>query len=276
MTLRDLSALIGRSATSTELAAAAPVARMAATLGVDPPASAHGDVLPAGWHGVYFGPLLAAKNLRLDGQSALPPVPLRKFRIGLDRAQFPGDLRLGDEMKRISTIAKVAIEERVEGPVVRIVQRNEISGSRGLAVVEEREILYFDDHPPATAPAPALPRPVWRRIVEPDPVLLFRYSALRFNSHRVHYDRDFAMKEEGLPGLIVQAALIAQLLIELCRAMLPARRIASFSPVTRHPIYDTGPFTLCGAPSPDRHSATLWALDPDEAPALVGDVAFAE
>lgn len=270
--LSGLTRFIGRSATATEVATAPPIARLAATLGISAPASAPGDVLPPGWHGAYFGPALGPENLRPDGQAAVPPIPLRRYRIGLDRAEFLGTLRIGDEMSRVSRIADISIAERAEGPVVSLVQRNEISGPRGLAVVEERESIYFDDVPPAATPLRELPEPQWRRVVEPDAILLFRYSALRFNSHRVHYDRDFAVKEEGLPGLIVQAALVAQLLLEMCRTTLPTRRIAAFAPRTRHPIYDTGPFTLCGAAAANERSATMWALDGLGSPALIGDV----
>ena len=255
---------------------APPIARLAATLGVAPPASGPGDALPPGWHGVYFGPALAPQNLRPDGQAALPPIPLRRFRIGLDRAEFPGTLRIGDAMTRTSTIADLTVTERSEGPLVRLMQRTEISSARGLAVIEERESIYFDEAPPAVTPAPELPRPQWRRDVAPDAILLFRYSALRFNSHRVHYDRDFALREERLPGLIVQAALISQLLLEMCRTSLPARRIAAFALRTRHPIYDTAPFTLCGTPAADQRSATMWALDAEGSVALAGTVTLAD
>ena len=273
--LSSLKSYIGRSATASDVATAPPIARLAATLGVPAPASAAGDVLPPGWHSVYFGPALGPDSLRADGQGALPPVPLRRFRIGLDRAEFPGELRIGDEMTRVSRIAEVSIVERPDGPVVRLIQRNEISGPRGLAVVEERESIYFDHTPPAAAPPVRLPEPRWRNVVQPAPILLFRYSALRFNSHRVHYDREFALREEGLPGLIVQAALVAQLLLEMCRTALPSRRILAFSPRTRHPIYDTGAFTLCGSPAADERSALMWALDAAGSPALIGEIALA-
>lgn len=273
--LSGLKGFIGRSATASDVATAPPIARLAATLGILPPASAPGDVLPPGWHSVYFGPALAPESLRVDGQAALPPVPLRRFRIGLDRAEFPGTLRIGDALKRVSTIADISITQRSAGPIVSLIQRNEISGPRGLAVIEERESVYFDDTAPSLTPLPDLPEPRWRRVIEPRSILLFRYSALRFNSHRVHYDRDFAVREEGLPGLIVQAALIAQLLLEMCRTALPSRRLLAFSPRTRHPIYDTGPFTLCGSPAADQRSATMWALDAQGSPALVGEVTLA-
>lgn len=276
--LSKLKAFIGRTATATDVATAPPIARLAATLGIAPPAAAPGDVLPPGWHGVYFAPVLESRNLRADGQAAgnasLPSFPLRRYRIGLDRAEFPGTIRIGDELARVSTISDISITEQPEGPVVSLIHRNEISGPRGLAVVEERESIYCDYAAPIPMPPPNLPEPLWRKVVEPHPILLFRFSALRFNSHRVHYDRDFAVREEGLPGLIVQAALIAQMLLEMCRAAVPGRGIAAFAPRTRHPVYDTAPFSLCGAPDADERSATMWALDSAGSPAVTGKVTF--
>ena len=277
--LSRLKSFIGRSSPITiEVACAAPVARLAATLGIDAPASAPGEVLPVGWHGIYFGALHRPNNMRVDGQAAggswLPAVPLPRHRLGLDRAEFPGEIRIGDELKRVSRVLDISVTERAEGPVVSLVQRSEITGPRGLAVINERECIYYGGTAPPPSSPPVLPVPLWRKEIAPNPVLLFRYSAVRFNSHRVHYDREFALKEEGLPGLIVQASMIAQLLLEMCRTSLPERRIASFSPRTRHPVYDTGPFALCGAPTADGRSAMMWALDSAGSVALAGEIRF--
>lgn len=275
--LLDLKRYIGRSVTANDVVTASPVARLAATLGIAPPASASGDPLPPGWHGLYFLPSYGPENMRADGSASggamAPPVTLPRYRLGLDRAEFPSALCIGDALSRTSKISDVSISEEAAGPVVTVMQRHEITGPRGLAVVEEREFIYFDKALPLP-PAPRLPAAIWRNTVEPNPVLLFRFSALRFNSHRVHYDRDYATKEEGLPGLIVHATLICQLLIEMCRTMLPERRLIAFSPRTRHPIYDTAPFALCGAPAADGRSATLWALDAAGSVSLVGEATF--
>ena len=278
--LGKLKAFVGRSSVATEVATAPPVARLAATLGASPPASAPGEALPPGWHGVYFGPSPGPTGLRRDGQvagtSSLPAVPLERYRIGLDRAEFPGTIAIGDQLRRVSTITDLSILEQAEGPVVSLLHRNEISGPRGLAVIEERESIYLGPAAPAPGPPPRLPEPQWRKVVAPDPVLLFRYSALRFNSHRVHYDRDFAVREEGLPGLMVQAALIALLLLEMCRQEVPGHRITAFAPRTRHPVYDTAPFTLCGALDAGQRYAMMWVLDHAGSPAVVGELTFAD
>ena len=275
----ELKAAVGRSSpVAVETAAAAPIARLAATFGINVPAKAPGDVLPVGWHGMYFGALHRPDNMRPDGQaissSWMPAVPLAHHRIGRDHTSFPGDIRIGDELSRKTTIVDVNVAGSADRPVLHIIQRSELSGPRGLAVVEERESVYFDGDRPAPGPAPTLPAPVWQKTFAPDHVLMFRYSALRFNSHRIHYDRDYAMKEEGMPGLAVQASLTAHLSLEMCRTALPQRRIASYTPVNRHQIYDTGPFSICGAPAADGRSAMMWALDAQGSVAQAGEILF--
>ena len=279
----DLSALknaVGASSpVATETVTTGPVARLAATFGIANPAAKPGDVLPPGWADLYFGSLHRPDNMRADGQAAksawMPSIPFNVIRIGGDRTEFPGDIRIGDELKRSTKIKEVTVAGTEAQPVMRMLQRTETTTPRGLAIVEEREFVYFDGHGPAAAAAPKLPAPVWQKPLEPSPVLMFRYSALRFNSHRIHYDRKYAMEVEGAPGLVVQSSLLGQLLIELSRENLPQKRIASISRVNRQVIHDTGPVTLCGAPSADGKTADVWVLDRAGGPALYGEVTFA-
>lgn len=279
----DLTALknaVGASSpVASEIVTAGPAARLAATFGIANPASKPGDVLPPGWADLYFGSLHRPDNMRSDGQALksawLPSVPLRIVRIGGDYTEFPGEVKIGDELRRVTKVKDVAVAGSAEAPVLRMVQRTETTGPRGLAIIEEREFVYFDQRGPAAAAPPELPAPSWRRSLDPSPVLLFRYSALRFNSHRIHYDRKYVMEEEGAPGLIVQSSLLGHLLLELARTEMPQRKIASIRRVNRQVIYDTGPVTLCGAPSADGKSAAVWVLDQAGAPCLHGEVAFA-
>jgi 3-methylfumaryl-CoA hydratase len=164
--------------------------------------------------------------------------------------------------------------DRSDDAVVRVVYRSEIFSPRRLCVVEERESIYYDADVPTTHPTEPLPIPIWTKVIEPTPVLLFRISALRFNSHRVHYDREYATRTEGLPGLVIQAALIQLLLLEMCREQT-SRRPVAFRARTHVPIHDTGPFRLCGASDGDGKGATMWAIGPQEEVSLVGHVAFA-
>ena len=278
----DLSALkdaVGASSpVASELVTAGPVARLAATFGIASPASKPGDVLPPGWADIFFGSLHRPDNMRPDGQAAksawMPAIPFGMIRIGGDRTEFPGDVRIGDELRRATKIKEVTVAGTADAPILRMVQRSETTGPRGVAAIEDREFVYFDKQGPAQDAMPTLPQAVWRRTINPDPVLLFRYSALRFNSHRIHYDRKYAMEEEGAPGLIVQSSLLGQLLLELCRAEAPDKSIAAIRRVNRQVVFDTGPITLCAAPSGDGKSAAIWVLDQKGAPAICGEVAF--
>jgi 3-methylfumaryl-CoA hydratase len=159
-----------------------------------------------------------------------------------------------------------------------VVERNSISSSRGLAVVEERDLVMLsEERAEATASTPpAAPgEATWRQVIEPNPPLLFRFSAIRFNSHRIHYDRDYVTKVEKLPGLVVQSSLISQLMIEMCRRELPERRLTSLDFRSVRQIYDTGKFTIGGAPAADGREATLWALDANGNLAMTGTAKFA-
>ena len=279
--LDDLKRHIGDSATATDLVTAAGIAKLAATLGVEPPASQDGEPIPVGWHTPFFNPIYGPERMREDGQQAgggfMPAIPLPRQRLRGDRAVFHEPLRIGDALVRTSEVADIAIEEDpAAGPVVHLTQRHSISCPRGLAIVEERSFFFHGETAPAVeSPAETLPdASPWRRVIDPDPVLLFRYSAVRLNSHRIHYDRDFAMGKEGLPGLVVHGTLISQLLLEMCRTGLAGGSVAEFAYRIVQPIYDTGPFTIAGSPAADSASADLWALDQSGALAMTATAAL--
>ena len=95
----------------------------------------------------------------------------------------------------------------------------------------------------------------------PDDVLLFRYSALTFNGHRIHYDRRYVTEVEGYPGLIVHGPLIATLLLDLLRGELPEAQVARYEFRAVRPTFDTHPFQVCGTPHVDGKTVRLWARD---------------
>ena len=129
-----------------------------------------------------------------------------------------------------------------------------------------RPLVLPDAPPPTGEAAPA--EPAWRRVVEPDAALLFRFSALTFNAHRIHYDRDYATVTEGYPGLVVHGPLIAILLLELLRDEAPDRELTGFDYQALAPLFDTAPFTLAGTPE------MLWAERPDGTMAMRGVPVF--
>ena len=167
-------------------------------------------------------------------------------------------------MQRTSRIESVTHKAGRTGDLVFVLVKHEISNARGLALTEEHDIVY------RAAPQPGNPVPApiaaetgapWHRSITPDDVLLFRYSALTFNGHRIHYDRRYVTEVEGYPGLIVHGPLIATLLIDLLRRQCPSARVKSFHFKAVRPTFDLHPFGLNGAPSADGKSVRLWSND---------------
>jgi 3-methylfumaryl-CoA hydratase len=174
-------------------------------------------------------------------------------------------LRIGDRVARISRIADVILKQGRSGPLVFVTVRHEIRIEEGVALTEEQDIVYRDSarvyrDAAGAAPSPAAPDgQEWEREIRPGDVLLFRYSALTFNSHRIHYDRRFATSVEGYPGLVVHGPLIATLLLDLLRSNLPEANVAKFSFRAVSPLFDTAPFQICG--KADGTTIRLWAAN---------------
>jgi 3-methylfumaryl-CoA hydratase len=181
-----------------------------------------------------------------------------------DRVQFHRPLRVGETISRFSRIVDVNSKQGRSGPLVFVVVRHEISDSDGVAVVEEHDIVYRENPKPGeAAPAPQTPPSgsAWTREIRPDDTLLFRYSALTFNGHRIHYDRRYATEVEGYPGLVVHGPLIATLLLDLLRRNLADTNVTSLSFRAIRPLFDMAPFSVCGKVAPEGKTAQLWAVD---------------
>jgi 3-methylfumaryl-CoA hydratase len=282
--LESFKSHIGKSESATDVVTASTMVKFAATLGLENPPLEKGAPIPPGWYGGFFPASHRPPQMRADGQASgggiMPPIPLPRRRIGGTRVSFHEPLRIGDEITRKTEIADIKIDEGANGAMATVVERNSISNSRGLAVVEERDMVMLSEAraEATTQNAPPVPDEAkWQQIIEPNPPLLFRFSAIRFNSHRIHYDRDYVTKVEKLPGLVVQSSLISQLLMEMCRRELPARRLTNFDFQNLRSIYDSGgKFTIAGAPSSDGRQASLWALDADGRVAMIATAKFAQ
>ena len=266
---------IGRSERRFDCVTAAPVAALAATLDRNDPAPKEGDVLPPLWHWLYFLPIHRQSDVGADGHAKrggfLPPVPLPRRMWAGGRITFSAPLRIGEPIERESRIVDITRKEGRSGPLVFVVVRHAISGPAGLAIVEEHDIVYRSEANAAERSATPALAPVdaaWSHEIDPDPVLLFRYSALTFNSHRIHYDRRYAMEVEGYPGLVVHGPLIATLLTDLLRRALPARRVAAFSFRAMSPLFDIASFFVRGQPAHDATTVRLWAASPHGALAM--------
>ena len=259
---------LGRTTQLDDVITAAPVKAMSATLDRDEPAPAPGQALPPLWHWLYFLPSERQSEIGADGHpkrgSFLPPVTLPRRMWAGGRFQFFAPLRIGDAVRRSSRIADVSSKQGRTGPLVFVRVRHEIASGDTLALTEEHDIVYREA-PQAGAVAEAPPQAPtgeqFARIVRPDPVLLFRYSALTFNGHRIHYDRSYVTEVEGYPGLIVHGPLIATLLVDLLRRERPEASLSAFEFRAISPLFDTAPFSVCGRFDDTKH-ASLWARGP--------------
>jgi 3-methylfumaryl-CoA hydratase len=268
--LAHLQSWVGKTETLNDDITAAPVRGLSATLDRDDPAPLPGTALPPLWHWLYFVPQPRQREIGLDGHAKrggfLPPVPLPRRMWAGGRLQWMQDnpLVVGDAVKRISRIESVTHKAGRSGDLLFVLVKHEVHNAKGLALVEEHDIVYRA----AAQPGDPVPQPVlaeqvaaWQREVVPSDVLLFRYSALTFNGHRIHYDRKYVTEVEGYPGLIVHGPLIATLLVDLVRAHAPGAFIKSFTFKAVRPTFDLHPFTLHGQPSDDGKTVRLWAED---------------
>jgi 3-methylfumaryl-CoA hydratase len=263
--LEHLREWIGRAERGEDVVTAAPVAALSATLDRDDPSPRQGDRLPPLWHWLYFLPTHRQSELGVDGHvrlgGFLPPVTLPRRLYGGGRVEILHPLLVGDPIERVSRILDVSAKVGRTGPLVFVRVRHEIRSREHLALTEEHDIVYRDTARPDDLQPPLRRAPddaAWSREINPDDVLLFRYSALTFNGYRIHYDRRFATEAQGHPGLVVHAPLVATLLGDLLRRNLPEANLASFSFRAIAALFDTGPFFICGRPDGDG-SVKLWA-----------------
>jgi 3-methylfumaryl-CoA hydratase len=262
-----LCSWIGRSETVNDVIDAPKAAAMAATLDVAWAPSGAGT-LPPLWHWIYFWSANPMSMLGPDGHAQrggfLPPVALPRRLWAGGRLQFLAPLMIGQQAQRISTIKAVELKQGKSGPLVFVTVAHDVCVGGTIVLREEHDIVYREAPSATDAPAPAKPAPAdaqWSMQIEPDAVQLFRYSALTFNGHRIHYDRSYANKVEGYPGLIVHGPLIATLLTELIRRELPDRKIVEFSFRALSPVLDTAPFSVHGNLSHDGGNVALWAAN---------------
>lgn len=270
----NLTDWLGSSETVHDIVTATPYAALAATL--DWPATqgpqrpAAGTPLPCLWHWLYFLPLHPQSEIALDGHAKrggfLPPVPLPRRMWAASDLAFHEPLCIGDALARTSTVVDIQEKSGRSGSLIFVKVRHEIrrNGAEGIALSEHHSIVYRNaasHNEVAPAPIAAPTSSAWQRRVVPDEVLLFRYSALTFNGHRIHFDRRYVTEVEGYPGLIVHGPLIATLLMDLLRSQLPTARVLGFAFKAVRPTFDIHPFSVHGEVAADGTSVRLWAQD---------------
>jgi len=268
--LADLKRSVGRTETATDVATAAQANLMRLAFGRPEPEFKDADALPPGWHVIYFTPRIAPSDLRPDGTPArsalMPDMPLPRRMFAGQALRFHRPLRIGQTLRQENELADIALKSGSTGTMVFTTVVSRIYGPEGLAVEDERRIVYREEvkagernRAPKRDPAPA--DTPWRRTVTVDPILLFRFSALTFNSHKIHYDRDWATRTEGYPALVVHGPLTQTLLIDFARDHAAGGAFKSFTTHARAPLFEGAPFELRGRPTAS--GCELWAVTPE-------------
>jgi 3-methylfumaryl-CoA hydratase len=265
----DLAGWVGKWREVEDQMTAPAARRLAAMLDRAPPPLAIGAAVPPHWLSILFDDAQPQSRLGPDGHPAkgdfLPPVDLPRRMLAGRRITYGGVLRIGDAVVRRSEIAAITPKQGRSGRLVIVTVRHGVTGPDGVVAVEEQDIAYreaADTQPEKPAPAEAPPEALWREPFHPDPVLLFRYSALTFNGHRIHYDSDYARQEEGYPGLVVNGGLTTMMLLEAAlRHAGPEARIRAADIRTLRPLTSGRAGVLAGAAPDAEGRQMLWAED---------------
>ncbi|WP_282605171.1 MaoC family dehydratase N-terminal domain-containing protein [Pelagibius sp. Alg239-R121] len=263
-----LASWIGKQEEQADVIESRTARLMQATLDRDQTLQS-GDALPPLWHWLYFPIVLPQKDLGRDGHPKLggflPPVALPRRMWAGGRFGFERALRIGEAVQKRSAIKDVRIKEGRSGSLCFVTVRHEFTAGDAFCFWEEHDIVYRED------PAPGAPMPVppdapgdfdWQRRVEPSAIMLFRYSALTFNGHRIHYDREYSKAVEGYPGLVFHGPLTATLLFDLLLEQNPGRWVSAYEFQAVSPLFDTEAFTIAG-----QHQGSfteLWAANPED------------
>jgi 3-methylfumaryl-CoA hydratase len=250
----DYADWIGSREVKEDLITLATALGVHATLDEPGPAPALGDPLPPLWHWFHFLPQVAGARIGDDGHPQrggfLPPVDLPRRMFAGARVRFAAPLMIGEPATREGEVLKVAQKTGATGRLVFVTVGYRVVQGERVCIEEEQDIVYRESGGALPVPIPLDRWPdvatsAWSRVVCPDPVLLFRFSALTFNAHRIHYDRPYAMNEEGYPGLVVHGPLTAILLLGLARHNVDCP-VADFSFRGQAPLFDLAPFRLVG------------------------------
>jgi 3-methylfumaryl-CoA hydratase len=270
----DFRAWIGRTEQVEDPLAFVQAQAAQATLDDPGPPIGAGDPLPLPWHWFHFLPRAPQAMLDPDGHPRrggfLPPIPYPRRMFAGARLRVHRPLLVGAPAVRDAVIRDVVLKSGKSGALAFITVGYRFMQHGALCLEEEQDIVYREPGARLDAPAatdwPALPAGCWSRIVRPDSRLLFRFSALTFNAHRIHYDRAYAIEAEGYPGLVVHGPLTAVLLMQLVRQSTP-RAVVAFRFRGVAPLFDLGPIRLVATPGSE--TVALEAQGPDGAVALV-------
>lgn len=266
--LEQFRSWVGRKEVRRDVVSRWPVTALAATVDDTTLTVDEGTLLPQGWHWIFFLEAKPPSELGTDGHPKrggfLPPVPLPRRMWAGGRLEFLRPLKVGDAIARESEIVSVEPKSGRSGTLVFVTVRHTVTAAGETAIVEEQDIVYREaakagDPVPPGKEAPRAAQ--WKREVMPDTVMLFRYSALTFNGHRIHYDKDYATGEEHYPGLVVHGPLQATLLLDLCRQHGPAP-LKKFEYRAQSPMFAGQAFTVNGNLDAATRQADVWTTGP--------------
>jgi 3-methylfumaryl-CoA hydratase len=270
LNLDELKRHLGARQVATDVITAAPANLLRLAFDRPEPEFKNGDALPPGWHVLYFLPRFAPSDLRADGAPAgsgvVPDMPLPRRMFAGQTFRFHRPLRIGQPVRQETELTDISAKSGGTGTLVFATVVSRISGPDGLALEDERRTVFREEVKPGErnqAPRrdPAPTDVPWRRTITPDPILLFRFSALTFNSHRIHYDRQWAMEVEGYPALVVHGPLTSTLLLDFVRDNNPAREVTSYTTQARAPLFEGAPLELRGRPT--ANGCEVWAVTPE-------------
>lgn len=282
----DIDALrthIGTKEVQEDIATAVPPRGMIVTFDRDEEPPKEGESIAPGWYRCYFLPIARRDRLGQDGlpkdTGVLPQMPFPRRMFAGVRNTFHRPIRVGDRLTRETELTDIQLREGSTGVLIFTTVVSRISGPDGLALEEESATVFREEvkpgqksgipkreTPPANTP--------WERRIAPDPVSLFRYSALTFNPHRIHYDRPYAMDVEGYPGLVVHGPYSSQCLLDLARDNSGGRDIRTYAMRARAPLFDNAPFRVVGRPTEDGTGCEVWALTPEGTVAMAATATF--
>jgi 3-methylfumaryl-CoA hydratase len=277
--LDHLRQWIGRSTEATDVVTAQLVKGLRSTLFQEIGEPAKGDAAPWTVHWCLGQPVFPMSQLGPDGHPTrggfLPPVPLPRRMWAGGEIEFVDALRVGDEPKRTSTISDVTVKSGSTGKLCFVAVNHEVATSRGIAIRERQDIVYREMTTTSAAPAKAPPPPPaaqHREAHVSDAVLLFRYSALTFNGHRIHYDRDYVTRVEGYPGLIFHGPLQAALIVELAAKLRGGKAPKKFSYRGVQPLFEGSEFSVNAN---DRDGGLeLWTANAEGQPTMKGTASW--
>ncbi len=276
--MSEWAAWVGRTDEVTDRASAALAGAMLATLDRDPRTLGEGDPLPPLFHWMYCRELAPGSRLDVDGHQKrgefLPALPLSRRMWAGGRLRFEGSVRIGESIRRRSTIRAITPKEGRSGPLVLVTVEHRISGAGG-DIIEEQDLVFLErPTEPLRLPRVAGPEGdmAWSESVTPDAAMLFRFSALTFNAHRIHYDRDYARGVELYPDLVVHGPLTALLLADLATRR-SGRSLRTLTFRARRPMFVDRPITIEGDPM--EREVSLRALDDTGALTMSADATLA-